>query len=268
MPPAGGDSRKAQRWLLAAAVAALVAAAGAVAVAGSTGRHGGSLTASGGVHVPALPTKSVAPPQTLSVPVPSSVGSPSSPSVISDAALPTLLPDPAFVAHVMHAATLEPIDKLTGPGMFTDTADPAQCVGLILPVTKNAYAGSRSRSTYVQALHDQSSNSKGTVVNGVTTFPSASSANDFVTQQAATWQGCRAAVVLDPDADKPITWTIQDVSQQGDTLTAHINVPGGPACQRALTWQKNVVIDVTACSADPSNEAVTIASAISQRVTQ
>jgi hypothetical protein len=65
-----------------------------------------------------------------------------------------------------------------------------------------------------------------------------------------------------------MSWTVQDVTRQGDTLTARVSVPGGPSCQRALTSKNNVVIDVTACNANPSNEAVTIASEIARRAAQ
>lgn len=254
MPPAGGARRKTQHWLLAATGAVVAVAAVTIAVAASTGKDNGSATASHGVPVPNPPTKSAAAP----TPPP-----PPPPSLVSDATLPTLLPDPAQVAQVMGTTVMDPIDKLSGPGMYTDNADPAQCVGLVIPAAKNAYAGSGWRATYVQALHDQSNR----VFDGVTTFPAASSAGNFVTQQELAWQGCRfAPVVLGPEHDKPITWTIQDVSRQGDTVTARISAQGGLSCQRALTSKSNVVIDVSACSAHPSDEAVTLASAISQRV--
>jgi hypothetical protein len=135
-----------------------------------------------------------------------------------------------------------------------------------IPANENAYAGSGSRATYVQALHDQS---RTTVFSAVTTFATSSLAGDLVAQQAATWQTCRSApVVLDPGHGNPITWTVEDVSQQGGTLTARISAAGGPSCQRALTSKNNVVIDVTTCNANPSNEAVTIASAIAKRAAQ
>jgi PknH-like extracellular domain len=255
MPPAGGQSPKTQRWLLAVAGAAVAVATITVAVAASG--HNDSPAAPAGVPVPPPPTKSTAP-ATPSAPV-----APPQIRAISDEALPTLLLDPAYVGQVMGTTGLELIDKLSGPGMFTDTADPAQCVGVVIPANENAYAGSGSRATFVQALHDQS---RTTVFSAVTTFATSSLAGDLVAQQAGTWQTCRSApVVLDPGHDNPTTWTVDDVSQQGGTLTARVSAAGGPSCQRALTSKNNVVIDVTTCSANPSNEAVTIASAIAQR---
>jgi PknH-like extracellular domain len=261
MPPAGGRSPKTQRWLLAVAGAAVAMAAITVAVAASNSGHNYSPAIPGGVPVPAPPTKSTAP-TTPSMPV-----APPQIRAISDEALPTLLPDPAYVGQVMGTPGLELLDKLSGPGMFTDTADPAQCVGVVIPANENAYAGSGSRATYVQALHDQSKTT--TVFSAVTTFATPSMAGDLVAQQAAAWQTCRSApIVLDAAHGNPTTWTVQDVSQQGGTLTARISAAAGPSCQRAMTSKNNVVIDVTTCNASPSNEAATIASAIAKRAAQ
>jgi hypothetical protein len=262
-PPAGGQSPKTQRWLLALAGAAAAVAAITVAVAASTARHNDSAAGPAGVQVPNPPTKSTA----ASAPSASApVAPPSHAGLVSDEALPTLVPDPAYIGQIMGTTGLEPIDKLDGPGMFTDDADPAQCVGVIIPANKNVYVGAGSRAAYVQALHDQS---RTTVFDGVTTFATSSLAGDFVTQQAPTWQACQSTpIVMDPSHDKPMSWTVQDVTRQGDTLTARVSVPGGPSCQRALTSKNNVVIDVTACNANPSNEAVTIASEIARRAAQ
>lgn len=265
MPPAGGRSPHTQRWLLAIAGAAVVVAAVTVAVAASTGSHDNSPAVPGGVPVPSPPTKSSAPSTAVMVPaVPSAPSAPA--SVVSDEALPSLIPDAAYIGQVMGTTGLESIDKLSGPGMFSDDADPAQCVGVIIPANRNAYAGSGPRASYSQALHDQGST---TVFAAATTFPTASLAADFVSQQRPIWQACQSTPVrLDPGHENPMTWNVHDVSRQADTLTAHISVAGGPSCQRALMSKNNVVIDVTACNANPLNEAVTIASAISQRAAQ
>ncbi len=261
MPPAGGQNPKTQRWLLAVAGAAVAVATITVAVAASTSGDNNSHAVPGGVPVPAPPTKSSA------APAPSTPAAPPHVTSISDSALPTLLPDPAYVAQVMGTAGLEAIDKLSGPGMFTDVADPAKCVGAVIPANENAYAGSGSRATYVQALHDQAHTA--TVLSAVTTFGTASSAADLVGQQGATWATCQTApVVLNPSHPNPMSWTVQDVSVHRGIITARISAAGGPTCQRAVTSNNNVVVDVTACDANPSNEAETIASTIAKRVAQ
>lgn len=259
--PMGGQNPKTQRWLLAVAGAAVAVATITVAVAASTSGHNGSPAVPGGVPVPAPPTKSSA------APAPSTPVAPPQVTSISDSALPTLLPDPAYVAQIMGTAGLEAIDKLSGPGMFTDVADPARCVGAIIPANENAYAGSGSRATYAQALHDQGRTV--TVLSAVTTFGTASSATDLVGQQGATWATCQTTpVVLNPSHPNPLTWTVQDVAVHRGIITARISASGGATCQRALTSNNNVVIDVTACNANPTSEAETLALTIAKRVAQ
>lgn len=267
-PPFAGNGRGTQRWWIAASGAVAVVVAAAVAVVGFTAGHGDShTTASGGVHVPAPPVKS-APPAPTAAPTPNSA--PSAGSLVDDSALPTLVPRIAQVSRVMGSAAMEPIDKLNGPGMFADKANPAECAGAILPAAATTYSGSGARSTYVQALHDQDPSTPITVFNAVTTFMTESAAAAFVNQQPSTWQGCQAGpIVLDPDKDKPLTWTIRNVAQRDNMLSANTSLGGAPAtCQRVMTAKRNVVIDVTACSGNPGDSGVALASMIAERMGQ
>lgn len=266
MPPNAGKGRKAQRWFIAGGAAAVVAAA-VVAVVAATGSS--QPTAPRTVHVPAPPVKSSTAPQTpTATPTPNS--GPSAGVPVSDSALPALVPSISAVSQVMGSDGMVAIDKLDGRGTFTDESNPPECVGTILPATRAAYSGSPVGSSYVQALHDRDPDQVHTVFDAVTTFSTAPAAAAFVTQQSITWAGCQAApVVLDPNEEKPMTWTIQDVTRQGDTLTANTSLRGADAsCQRALTAKRNVVIDVTACSEDPANTAVTLTSMIAERIGQ
>ncbi|GAB4973157.1 hypothetical protein MAHJHV57_53950 [Mycobacterium avium subsp. hominissuis] len=52
-------------------------------------------------------------------------------------------------------------------------------------------------------------------------------------------------------------------------LTANTSLRGAPAtCQRAMTVKRNVVIDVTACSGNPADSGVALASMIAERMGQ
>jgi hypothetical protein len=264
IPPQGGKDRTTQRWWIAGAGAAAAVAAAVVAVVGFSADHGGAQpAATPGVHLPGPAVPSTPAPQ---IPAPT----PSSPSGsnISDSALPSLVPSIATVSRVMGSSGMVPMDKLNGPGLFTDQFDPSECGGAVIPSTQAAYATSAMGSTYVQALRDQDPDGAHSVFNGVTTFPTASSAATFVIQQSVTWQGCQGRpIVMDPNKDKPLSWTVRDVKLRGGTVTANTSLASaGVVCQRAMTAMRNVVIDVTACSDDPANTAVTLASMISDRL--
>jgi hypothetical protein len=254
--------RRVVAWIAAGATATLAVAIATV-VALTTGHDNTELSASGGVRVPAPPVKSAPAPQPNAPISPSTSTSP-----IADTDLPGLLPPEAHVSEVMGAPNLELIDKLNGPGGFIDEANPAQCVGAIMPVAKAAYAGSGVGATYVQALHDRDGGGMHTVFNAVSTFGSAAEATSFVGQQAGIWQSCQATrIVLDPNKSKPSTWTLRDVAKRGDILTANAAMDGSPAtCQRALTARRNVVIDVMTCSRQLADTAATLASEIAQHM--
>jgi hypothetical protein len=267
IPPQGGKDRTSQRWWIAGAGAVAAVAAAVVAVVGFSADHGAQPVATQGVAVPGPAVPSTPAPQ-IPTPTPTPNSSPST-STISDSALPSLVPNIATVSRVMGSSGMAPIDKLNGPGLFTDQFDPSECGGAVIPSTQAAYASSAMGSTYVQALHDQDPDGAHSVFNGVTTFPTASSAATFVTQQSVGWQGCQGRpIVMDPDKDKPLTWTVRDVKLRGGTVTANTSLAGaGVLCQRAMTAMRNVVIDVTACNSDdPANTAVTLASMISDRL--
>lgn len=264
MPATASRSGTGQRWWIAAAAAVLAVVVATVTVLAIAADPSGSArTAGRGVAVPAPPVKSTPGPQTHSrTPAPPPV------SLVEDAALPTLVPDIATVSQVMGAARLQIIDKLNGPGMFTDTTNPPECANLVISAPRAAYGPAGARATYVQAMHDQNPGQLHTVFNAVTTFATESAAADFVRQQAITWQGCRVgAIVLDPDKDRPLSWTVHDVTQRGEQLTANVGLQSQHAlCQRALMATRNVVIDVDACGDNPAGAAVMLASRISQRL--
>ncbi|WP_460010458.1 sensor domain-containing protein, partial [Mycobacterium avium] len=63
--------------------------------------------------------------------------------------------------------------------------------------------------------------------------------------------------------------TSLDLTQRDNMLTANTSLRGAPAtCQRAMTAKRNVVIDVTACSGNPADSGVALASMIAERMGQ
>jgi hypothetical protein len=250
-PPVGPDPRRrAGTWVAAGGAAAMVVAA-AVAVGVVTERSRDRQPA------PPLTSAPTAPPTPEASPAP--VAPP--PAVVGDTDLVRMLPQEAHVAEVVGAASLQPMDKLNGPGLLSGYSDPAACVSTIIPADKSAYVGSGVRATYVQALHDPDRSATHMVLNTVTAFDSASEAELFASTQAVTWQGCRTAPVnLDRDDEKPMIWVVKDVEQRGGMLTAHTHVrDGGTYCQRALVVKMNVVNDVAVCTDMPSDAAVRLA---------
>jgi hypothetical protein len=261
-PPAPSRSRLSTNWLLAAGTAAAITAV-AVALVVSTSSDAGSARSAGpsavGVPVPTLPTKSPRP-STPSVPAP--------PATVDDAALAALLPDAQAISQIMGSAGMTEVPDLTGPTLFTDTADPAQCLGAVVPGARGAYAGAPWRAAYSQTVHDAATGGAPHLVfTAVTTFPTAATAANFAAQQLPVWQGCQPGPITTNPGDNPMTWTTEGVAQHGPSLVAFVHPQGSDVtCQRALTAVQNVVIDVQACSVGATNQAETITAAISQHI--
>jgi hypothetical protein len=161
------------------------------------------------------------------------------------------------------------IPDLTGPRLFSDTADPAQCLGLPSPGARLTYGDAPVRASATQAAQDTAKGGPPHIVlTAITTFATAADATDFVAHQSPIWQSCQATPVTTNPDDNAMTWTADSVAQHGPSLTAITRPQGSSAsCQRALTAVQNAVIDVQACRVGATDQAEAITAAISQRIT-
>jgi hypothetical protein len=97
----------------------------------------------------------------------------------------------------------------------------------------------------------------------VVLLPSAQDAAAFFTASAQLWQGCsnRQFTVSAPGSGMPDTVeTVGSVANTNGTLSATLTnaANSGINCQRALTVANNVAVDVQACNASPTSDAVAV----------
>ncbi|MDD4865696.1 MAG: sensor domain-containing protein [Mycobacterium sp.] len=257
-PPANhGPRSRGWVWGAAAGVAALTVTAAVIAGAMNS-RHGVARATPVAAFTPSS-QPSVAP-----APVPAA------PTLVDDSQLPRMVPTDAHVAEVAGAASLEPMAEQSGPGLLSDYSEPAGCAGAVVPATKAAYAGSGVRATFVQALHDPDRHQLHLVFDTVSTFDTSSAATSFVTAQTAAWRSCQAApILLDPAQEKPTTWAVGEITQNGDMLTARTHLRDSAAqCQRALVANLNLVADVQVCTGTVTDAAATLATEIVRHIGQ
>lgn len=251
--------RPARAWGVAGG-GVVVTAMAVAAVVGLTGHHPETATRAEVSARPALPTV-VAPP-----PAPSTSPSPESP--VDDGDLLGLVPTSAEVAAVTGVGRLESNEKLNGPGMFTDTANPVECTGVVMPDAHAAYSGSGVHVNYMQAWRDPDSPAMSAIVIGVSTFDSGSAAAAFVDQQSMTWPTCSLKpIVVGPDDERRQTWDVSTVAKKGDALVADLSLRHVPGrCEHALAARRNVVIDVVSCSQHPDGTAAALTSTVIKRL--
>jgi eukaryotic-like serine/threonine-protein kinase len=156
------------------------------------------------------------------------------------------------------------------PDLLDDsgTIDANDCLGAWAPAQGPVYANSGYSGAAVQifrALNKQQW--QAGVIQAAVSFPAPAQAQQFVSGQALQWSSCAGRkVVIAPPGTPAQTWTFGEVKNAGSTMTLDASLDGGGSCQRALAARGNVVIDVQACHADPSDQAGEMISAISAKV--
>lgn len=107
-------------------------------------------------------------------------------------------------------------------------------------------------------------------VQAVVLFPDAAAAADFYTASREKWAQCANREMTYPQPLGPNQlWTIGAISTDHEMLsvTRSEQSPEKWSCQRALTVQNNVAVDVEACSLDgPTGAAKAIARQISSKL--
>jgi serine/threonine kinase PknH len=103
----------------------------------------------------------------------------------------------------------------------------------------------------------------------VVSFPSAHDATAFFTASAERWPACsnRQYTFRQP-GKSDVVWTVGPVTNTNGTLITTKTQEGTQnwSCERALSVQSNVAIDVNACSNNPSGSADNIVHQIAAKV--
>jgi serine/threonine kinase PknH len=195
---------------------------------------------------------------------------PAGPPPVAAAALDGLLLSPAEINATMGATGMtvdRPWNTLNDEG-FNNPSSPPECIPLGGAAEAAAYAGSGWTAFRGQTLKEPQQRFTHGVDQGVVLFPSAQAAAAFVSASTRSWAACTSYM----DNVNNVHYTVGPVSTTNGTLTAMTTrtatatVQGGWVCQRALTARNNVVIDVTGCSFNTTEQGVSIADQIAAKV--
>ena len=144
------------------------------------------------------------------------------------------------------------------------TMEPKECLAIDSSAQAQVYAGSDFMAERDQTL--QGDNFTSFAEQAVVLFPSAKQADAFFTTSAQQWPACHQYTNIQSTTQ----WAVGAISNTNGRLSTtatqqNANSPSG-GCGRALASRNNVVIDVTTCSANPADSAVTIANQIAAKV--
>jgi serine/threonine-protein kinase len=156
------------------------------------------------------------------------------------------------------------------PHLFDDSAtiDAKECLSAWAAAQAPVYAGSGFTGADVEVLRGLNKQQwQAGVIQAAVSFPSGAQAQQFVAAQTQQWGGCaNRQVAVTPPGAAAQAWTFAEPKTADDTPTLQANLADGGSCQRALAARGNVVIDVQACHAQPSDQAGAIVAAISAKV--
>jgi hypothetical protein len=218
---------------------------------------------SGSDTTPVRPAGS--PPPNFPSPLVEPSQAPPAPTVPLDA-LPGLLLDPATVNNIEGAADIRLIPDPNEDSAFAElSTDRPECEGIQHPALTEALHGTGYLTAQTQALRGE----HHLVAQAVIDYPNAAAATKFAAQQAENWTKCNGKpITLTSPAEGSINFAVGTVTNSNGMLTVLFTQEGarGWACQRALTTRNNIVIDTRSCGFHRTDQAITAAAKIADRV--
>jgi hypothetical protein len=187
------------------------------------------------------------------------------PPPVAEAALKGFLLSPEEINAAMGATDMKVTNSRTAMSDDSATMTPKECLAIDGSAQAQVYAGSNFMAERDQTLQE-GHNFAHFAEQAVVLFPSAKQADAFLTASAQQWPACHRYTQIQSKTQ----WTVGAISNTNGTLSTtatqqNAKAPGW-GCGRALAARNNVVIDVTTCSANPADSAVTIANQIAAKV--
>jgi hypothetical protein len=172
------------------------------------------------------------------------------------------------VNSIMGAEDMETVEA--GETMLdhsADVSDPA-CLGALYNAEELVYEGSGWTDVVDEVLTQRQDNADQWVEQTAVRFPSGEDAASFYEMSKSQWQECVDREVSVFDGEYVVTWafeamTVTDtmISQSARQLDS-----GGWTCQHAMSAVSDVVVEASACTMTPNDEAITIVEALVKNV--
>ncbi|EFG79729.1 hypothetical protein HMPREF0591_0350 [Mycobacterium parascrofulaceum ATCC BAA-614] len=199
-------------------------------------------------------------------------GPPPQPPTVPLSALPGLMLDVATINSIEGATDIAPFPGDSGQDDYAFTGvstDRPECGEIHLPAQDVELDNTGWVGVRTQSLGDAKA---ATHINhsAAIYFATAKAANDFAAKQAQAWPKCNGATLHVSERGYPGSIWIAGTATNHQGMLSITNTQeggGGWQCQRALTARNNIVIDVRSCGANRTDQAITIATRMAERVT-
>ncbi len=187
------------------------------------------------------------------------------PRPISTAALSQLLLSSREVGAVMGASLSV---TSSSHGLYENEPLDDGCL-VWAEAQRHTYEGSGWTAVRVEELRDSPDNADHIVYQSVVSFPDAASAQELFTAQKAEWARCDDRRVALNDPGQPAHyWSLNTATDDQGVLTitrSEQDLPGW-SCQRAMTVQNNVVVDLSACAMNIDDRGAELARRIAHKI--
>jgi eukaryotic-like serine/threonine-protein kinase len=192
-------------------------------------------------------------------------------------------PQPAVQPSALRGLLL-PVDQIQGlmGGMNPQTSDidtpwdlsnelvEQDCLGPYEAGQRSVYGKYMYTGYQLQILVDQDQPQKlNTVTQSVIGFPNAEQAQGAINDQIHLWEQCanRTFTFHSGDKSQSVTLGAPTMDPGGaHVISVHYQYGQQQHCEHALTARENVVVDISACSVKPGNQAVGILGQIVDRI--
>lgn len=184
---------------------------------------------------------------------------------VDAAGLPGLLLAAGEVADVMGVPGLSSAAPVTVGKPRANTATPPECTGAVDPANQATYRDANFTGLAGQVLTD-TGDPKTTVEQFVVSFVNAEDAARFHDAQNTAWMSCASTTVTLAVGSEPAREISVGALESPEGQIAVELKETGRACQRSLSSDSNVVIDIKTCTPSGGQQAQAIASKIAERI--
>jgi serine/threonine-protein kinase len=149
----------------------------------------------------------------------------------------------------MGASNMQPGKAITAMDTTPPTVSPPNCLGALYTSQDPVYAGSGYTGVNASVLAEPGDNNDHWVSEAAVTFPSADKATAFLQSTLTKWKSCSGKTVTSTSKSNTYRWTLADVEGQPPRITMLDTQEGadGWECERAMSVENNVIVDVNAC---------------------
>ena len=179
-----------------------------------------------------------------------------------------LLPAPD-INTVMGAAAMQSDQVSDSAEKSVEKISVQDCLGAIYGAEVAVYHGSRFTAISRDQVHEPGDSPGHLVDQAAVSFASPADALDFVTASLSKWKSCAGKTVTTTESENATAgWQLSSPGGSPPKITTSATQVGGKGwiCQRALNAVSNVVLDVTACDKNISDQAAQIVDKMAAKV--